>query len=114
MFDLRWRELYSVSFAMRSKPVDHRSAGITQTQKFRHFVEGLARGIIPSVADVLVGPRSAFLRREIEMRVASGNHESQHRKLQFAVAFLALFQQHRVDVSLKVVDRNQWFVEGKR
>src|SRR5664279_5806696 len=46
------------------------------------------------------------------MSVTSTYHQSQHRKLQLAVAFLTLFQQDGVDVSLEMIDSDERFLDG--
>ena len=48
------------------------------------------------------------------MRVSARNHQGQHGKLQFVIAFLSLLQQHGMDVAFNMVDGNQRLVECER
>ena len=98
---------------MRSEAVNDWSTGISQAKQLGNFVESLSGSIIAGMADIFIGPAFVLLRGEIKVRVSSRNHQSQHRKLQFVVAFLPLLQQNRMDVTFEVVDGNQRLVESE-
>ena len=114
MFNLGGRKLDRLCISVGSKPVDDWTSGISKAEKFRDFVEGLSRGIVAGVADIFVGPGSAFLRCEIKMRVSAGDDEGEHRKLQNVVSLLPLFEKNRVDVSLEVIDRRSGAYRERR
>ena len=96
---------------MWSEPVDDWTSGIYESKQLCDLVECFAGGVVASVADVFVGPRIAFLRREVEMRMSAGDDQCEHRKLQIVVALLPLLEQHGVNVALEMVDGNQRLVE---
>ena len=47
------------------------------------------------------------------MRVAAADDQREHREVQLAIALLALFQQHGVDVAFEMIDADQRLVERK-
>src|SRR5579872_5263051 len=111
MLDLRWRELHRLRIAMRGKPVNDGPPGISEPEKLSDFVEGLAGGIVASVADIFVSPRIILLGGEIQVRMAARNHQRQHRELQFVITFLALLEEHSVNMSFEMVHGDQGLVE---
>src|SRR5579863_10348886 len=103
MLDLRRRKLDRFCVSVSSQSVDDRTAGIAQSQKLRDFVKSLAGCIVASVANIFVGPRAVFFGGQIEMRVASRNHQSKDGKSQVVIALLPLLEQHGVNVPLQMV-----------
>src|SRR5579862_6944877 len=98
MLDLRRREMHRLGIAVRGEPIDDGASGISEPEKLSDFVEGLAGGVVASVADIFVSPRIIFLGGKIQMRVPARNHKGQDRELQFVIAFLALLEEHSVNV----------------
>src|SRR5215469_7971409 len=113
MLDLRWREFHRARISMPGQPVDHRSAGIAQSDQLRNLVESLSRGIVASVPDVLVAPALGALLRQVKMRVSAGNHQRQQRKSQLAIPLLFFLEQYGVNVPFQMIDRNQRLLEGE-
>ena len=98
---------------MSRQPVDDRASGITEAEQFCDFVESLAGSVVTSVADVFIRPTLIVLGGQIQVGVPSRDDQSEHGKLQFVIALLPLFQQNRMDMAFKMVDRNQRLVEGE-
>ena len=88
---------------MQGQAIDDRSARIAETEQLRDLVECLAGSIVSRVPDILVRPAFVFLLGEIEMRVSSRDHQSQHWKHQFVVSLLALLEENRVNVAFQVI-----------
>src|SRR5215471_2274341 len=65
------------------------------------------------MADVLVSPRFAFLRCQIEVSVSARHDQCQHREVQIVVTLLPLFKQHRMDVPLQMVYSNERLIESE-
>src|SRR5438309_9369984 len=86
MLDLRRGKLHGSRIAMQGQAIDDRSARIAETEQLRDLVECLAGSIVSRVPDILVRPAFVFLLGEIEMRVSSRDHQSQHWKHQFVVS----------------------------
>ncbi len=111
MLNLSRQELHRCRIAMGCEAVDDRPAGIAQAKQLGNFIESLSGRVVARVADVFVGPTLVLLRRQIEVCVSSRHNQGQHRKLQFVIAFLSLFEQHGMNVAFEMVDRNQRLVE---
>ena len=114
MLDLRRGKLHRLRVAVLRELVDDRAAGIAQRQQFGHFVEGLAGSIVARVPDVAVRPTPALLLGQVQVRVAAGDHQRQHREIDFVIALLPLLQQHGVNMAFQVVDGDQRLLQGKR
>src|SRR6202158_580154 len=112
MLDLRNLYLDRVRIAVRCEPVDDRSSGIAQSQKLRHFIERLSGSVVASVADVPVGPEIFLHLGEIQMRVAAGNNQREHREMKVVISALPLLEQYGMDVSLKMVHGDQRLLPG--
>src|SRR5271170_5219795 len=118
MLDLRSLELDRERIAMRRKPVDDRSSGIAQSQEFSDFIERFSGRVVTSMADIPIAPQIFMHPGKIKMRVSARDNQSKHRKLQLAIfalplLFFPVFQQHRVDVSLKMIHGDQRFLQSK-
>src|SRR5229473_8201000 len=109
MLDLRNLELDRVRITMRREPVNNRPSRITKPQKLSDFIERLSSSVVASVTDVPVGPEILVHLRKIKMRVPARHHQREHRKMKVGISALPLLEQHRMDVSLKMVHRNQRF-----
>ena len=113
MLDLRHLKLDRVRIAKRRQSVDDRSSRIPQSQQLRDFIERLSGGVIASVPDVPVGPEIFLHLGKIKMRVPARDHQRQHRKMQVCIFVLPRLQQYGVNVSLKMVHRDQRLLQGK-
>src|SRR5260370_39350250 len=116
MLDLRRLKLDRVRITMRRKPVNNGSSGIPLPQKLRDFIERLPSSVVTSVPDVLVAPKILLHLGKIKMRVSARDHQREHRKMKIGISALPLLEQHRMDVSLKMVHSNQRLLqrEGQR
>src|SRR6266446_2435826 len=111
MLELRTLELDRMRIAIQRKPVNNRSSRIAESQKLSNFIERLSSSIVASVPDVPVGPEIFPHLGEIKMRVPARDHQCEHRKMQVGVLAKPLLEQHRVDVSLKMIHSDQWFLQ---
>ncbi len=98
--------------AVLRQPVDPRPAGIAQAEQLGYFVEGLARRVVQRLAHVAIVPDADAFFRKVQMRVPAGDDQRQQRSGN-GVMLLARLQQHGMDVTFQVVDRNQGLVERK-
>src|SRR5262249_16735508 len=114
MLDLGRGELNRLGISICGELVNDRTAGISQTEQLGDFVESFSRSIVAGVSYVPIKPALALLLCQIEMRMSTGHHQCEHRKIQFVVSLLPLFEQHGMDVTFEVVDRDQRLIESKR
>src|SRR5262249_54268840 len=116
VLDLRSAELDRHRIAVLGETVDDWTARISECEQFRDFVESLSGRVIARVTNVLVGPAVAFGLGKIKMSMSARDNQRQHGKVHAMIAFLALFEQHGVDVSLEVIygDERLFESEGER
>src|SRR5262249_58437424 len=81
------------------RPLDDRTAREAEPKELRHFVEGLASGVVSGLPDQAVLAR---LLRVVERRVATGDNEREKRVLGRIVG-----EERGVDVTLEVVHADQ-------
>jgi putative nucleotidyltransferase with HDIG domain len=106
-FDLGERKGDRGGISVSRQRIDPGAAGITQTQQLGDFVEGLAGCVVERGAHVPV----AFAMGDIEVGVAAGNHQSQSSGTR--IEGFTLSQQNGMNVALKVVHRDQRFLQGE-
>src|SRR5208283_647549 len=114
MLNLRSLELDRERIAMGREPVDDRASRIAEPQKLRHFIECFSGSVVARVPYIAVGPEIFVHLGKIEMRMPTRNNQRQHRKMQLAIFALPLLKQHRMDVSFKMVNRDQRLFQRKR
>ena len=98
---------------MHGKLVNDWPTRISQSQQLRNFIECLSRRVVSRMSDVVVKPSLGFLFGEIKMCVAARNYEREHREVDVVIALLTLLEQHGVNMSLEMIDRNQRLVESE-
>src|SRR5262249_23130854 len=113
VLELRGRKLHGIGVAVRGQAIDYGAARISEAQEFCDLVERLSGCVVARMADIFVSPPSAFLRCQVEVGMASGHYQGEHRELQFVVSLLTFFEQYSVDVALEMIDGNQRLVEGE-
>jgi len=111
VLDLGERELYRLRIAMLCEEIDGRPSWISEFEQLGNLVESFTGGVIAGVSHIVVPPCARFSFDQKKMGVTSADHQSEHRKFQFAIAFLALFQQDGVDVSLEMIDSDERFLD---
>ena len=75
--DLREGEGDGLRVAEFREGIDPGAAGITEAEKFGHFVEGFAGGVVDGAADESVRPSAVCWAREKEVGVAAGDDEGE-------------------------------------
>ncbi len=113
MFDLRHLKLDPVRIAMRREPVDDWPSRVAQSQKLSDFIERLSGSVVASAPDVPIAPEILMHLGKIKMRVSARDNQREHREMKVGISALPLLEQHRVDVSLKMVHRNQRLLQRK-
>ena len=112
VLDLGERKLYRLRIAMFGQEIDGRPSRISEFEQLGDFVESLTGGVIARVSHIVVPPGARFSFDQKEVSVTTAYHQREHRKFQVAIAFLALFQQDGVDVSLEMIDCDERFGDG--
>src|ERR1700730_18971712 len=111
MFDLRQRKPHCRGITVWGQLVDDRTTRIPQSQQLRHFVESFTGSVVAGVADALIRPTFSALLSHIEMGVSAGDYQCQHWKTDLTIAFLTLLEQDGMDVTFKVIHRDQGLIE---
>ena len=110
MLDLRDLEFDGVWIAVRCEPINDRASGITESQQFSHFVERFSGSIVARVANICISPEVFFVPflklGEVEMRVAARDNQRENGELEGGIFALPLLEQHGMNVSLKMIDRD--------
>src|SRR5205085_6980744 len=101
VFDLDEAKGYGMGISMTRQGVNDWSSGVSQSQQLCHFVEGFASGVVAGTSDVFVNPAVFPLLRQEKMRVSTGDHQCQQRKVDLEVPVLPLFQQYSMDVAFQ-------------
>ena len=108
---VRQRQGYAIRVAEGRQPVQHRTAGISESEELRDLVVRLPCRVVagPAQQPVRIGVGSVPVRDE-QVAVAAAHDQRQGREFDVAPR-RALLQDDRVDVALDVVDAEQWHVE---
>src|SRR3982751_6354250 len=114
MFDLRRLELHSHGISMTGKPVDNWTSWIPHAKQLSDFIEGFPRRIVACLPNVFVGPTISARFGAVEMGMSTRNHERQHWKVRPIIAFLALLQQHSMNMPFEVIHGNERLIERER
>jgi hypothetical protein len=92
---------------MWSESVDPGSTGISKAQQLGNLVKGLAGRIVHRGAYIPV----TFLLHQVQVGMTAGNHKRQRPDPR--IEGFSLGQQHSVNVTLQVVDRDERFIHRK-
>jgi len=115
VLDLRDLEFHGVWVAVGREAVDDGASRIAECQKLGYLVECLSGGVVARVADIRIGPEISFEHflelGEVEMCVSSGDNQCENGELEIETFALALLEQHSMNVSLKMIDGDQWLIE---
>ena len=113
--DLREGERNGARIAVGRQCIDEGTAGIGQAEQLRNLVEGFACCVVDGAANVAIAPGCVLLaRREIEMRMATGDDQGECRKRKRIFVNQRLLEQNCVDVAFQMVDGDERLVERER
>jgi putative nucleotidyltransferase with HDIG domain len=101
---------YRRGIAVGGKCIDPRAARVAQPQQLGDLVKGLTGCIVERGAHVAVRKALSLALGQIKMGVTAGNDQRQRSRIAI-LDRLPLCQQNSVNVTLEMVDGNQWLAQ---